>query len=126
MCLTIMLGLADSTSRESIRERGHRGPIRCISAFLSRVTGDSDDGCIVCSGSLDGVIKMWKVTCTNNTPQESSQTGCDYIANAEIAIETSIDTTVTETTDDPEMEVTGDGAGESALEGRGRTLTNNL
>ncbi|GAA0170258.1 hypothetical protein LIER_24559 [Lithospermum erythrorhizon] len=94
MCLAmvsnyVVSGSADSTSRVWIREegglhicvavlQGHRGPIRCISAFLSRVTGDSDDGCIVCSGSLDGVIKMWKVTCTNNTPQESSQTGCEY------------------------------------------------
>ncbi|GAA0185689.1 hypothetical protein LIER_32977 [Lithospermum erythrorhizon] len=94
MCLSTMSnyvvsGSADSTSRVWIREsdglhicvavlQGHRGPIRCVSAFLSRVNSDSDDGCIVCSGSLDGVLKMWHVTCTNNTPLEASQTGCEY------------------------------------------------
>ncbi|CAI9773602.1 unnamed protein product [Fraxinus pennsylvanica] len=74
MCLAsianyIVSGSADGTSRIWIREQdgrhacigvlqGHRGPIRCVAAFPERISEDSvDEGCTICTGSHDGVLK---------------------------------------------------------------------
>ncbi|KAJ7951735.1 Myosin heavy chain kinase B-like [Quillaja saponaria] len=82
MCLAsvgnyVISGSADSTSRVWSREEdgqhtclavlvGHRGPIRCVTAFAGKSGEDSEDSyCMVCTGSLDGVLKMWHVTCKN-------------------------------------------------------------
>ncbi|KAG8379978.1 hypothetical protein BUALT_Bualt07G0145800 [Buddleja alternifolia] len=84
MCLTsvanyMVSGSADSTGRVWVREpdglhtciavlQGHRGPIRCVSALPEHVSDESaDEGCTVCTGSLDGVLKVWRVK--NNTSQ---------------------------------------------------------
>ncbi|KAL8458310.1 hypothetical protein ACS0TY_035981 [Phlomoides rotata] len=79
MCLAtvasyVVSGSADSTSRVWVREadgfhsciavlHGHRGPIRCVAAFPNRGMDDQcvEEGCNVCTGSLDGVIKVWRV-----------------------------------------------------------------
>lgn len=70
----LVSGSADSTCRVWARHQdgahaclvvlsGHRGPVRCLSAF-----SDSDqDVLTVCTGSLDGVIKVWRVTCLPST-----------------------------------------------------------
>ncbi|XP_074375756.1 protein JINGUBANG-like [Apium graveolens] len=93
MCLTsfanlVVSGSADSTSRVWIRQQdgehtciavleGHRGPIRSLAAFQGRMLDESDqDECIVCTGSMDGVLKVWRVMCTNNT--SSKRIGSDY------------------------------------------------
>lgn len=87
----VVSGSADATSRVWIREQdgqhscvavlqGHRGPVRCIAAFLTgtRASEESDqDSCAVCTGSLDGVLKMWRVKCGGNPGKVSSQ-NCDY------------------------------------------------
>ncbi|KAK3027075.1 hypothetical protein RJ639_040907 [Escallonia herrerae] len=82
MCLAsvscyVVSGSADSTCRVWLREQdgqhtcqavlqGHRGPIRSVvAAFTGRVSEEADDGCIVCTGSIDGVLKVWRVTCTD-------------------------------------------------------------
>ncbi|XP_009793771.1 protein JINGUBANG-like [Nicotiana sylvestris] len=99
MCLSstanyFISGSADSTCRVWFREQdcqhvcvailqGHRGPIRCVTAFPGCVNNEeSEDGCTICTGSLDGVIKMWRVRCTSsssdNTGKGSSQNACDY------------------------------------------------
>jgi WD40 repeat protein len=76
----IVSGSADSTSRVWSREQdgqhvclavlvGHRGPIRCVTAFLGRCLvndDDNEDCCSVSTGSLDGVLKLWRVTHTKN------------------------------------------------------------
>lgn len=79
MCLAsvanyVISGSADSTSRVWAREQdgrhtmlavlvGHRGPIRCAIAFLGRFGEETEDEyCTICTGSLDGVLKMWRVT----------------------------------------------------------------
>lgn len=79
MCLAgvanyVVSGSADSTIRVWAREQdgrhamlavlvGHRGPIRCVAAFLGRLGEEAEDEhCTICSGSLDGVLKMWRVT----------------------------------------------------------------
>lgn len=78
MCLAsvgayVVSGSADSTSRVWVREadgfhscvavlQGHRGPIRCVAAFPIRMVDETgDEGCTVCTGSLDGVLKVWRV-----------------------------------------------------------------
>lgn len=93
MCLTsfanlVVSGSADSTSRVWIRQQdgehtciavleGHRGPIRSLAAFQGRMLDESDqDECIVCTGSMDGVLKVWRIRCTNNT--SSKRIGSDY------------------------------------------------
>lgn len=81
MCLAsvanfVVSGSADSTSRLWARERdgqhaclavlvGHRGPIRCVEAITEdRFGDDCEENCSysVCTGSLDGVLKLWRVT----------------------------------------------------------------
>ncbi|XVF84312.1 hypothetical protein PTKIN_Ptkin17bG0026600 [Pterospermum kingtungense] len=78
MCLAsvsnyVISGSADSSSRVWAREQdgqhvclavliGHRGPIRCVTAYLGHSGEDVDDGCTICTGSLDGVLKVWRVT----------------------------------------------------------------
>ncbi|KAL6006160.1 hypothetical protein ACLOJK_040206 [Asimina triloba] len=65
-------GSADSTCRVWMRQRdgqhvclavldGHMAPIRCVAAFLSSVAGADEDGCMVCTGSVDGMLKLWHV-----------------------------------------------------------------
>ncbi|KAK3219879.1 hypothetical protein Dsin_013849 [Dipteronia sinensis] len=77
----VISGSADSTSRVWSRDYhqqdtgrhtivavlvGHRGPIRCVTAFLGRLGEDPEEEyCTICTGSLDGVLKMWRVTRTN-------------------------------------------------------------
>ncbi|KAK9266807.1 hypothetical protein L1049_025280 [Liquidambar formosana] len=92
MCLAnvtnyVVSGSADSTSRVWLREQdgqhvcltvlqGHRGPIRCVTAFSGE---NSEDGCTVCTGSLDGVFKVWRVTCKGgNAGRCSNQSGGEY------------------------------------------------
>ncbi|OMO54027.1 hypothetical protein CCACVL1_28116 [Corchorus capsularis] len=74
MCLAtvsnyVISGSADSSSRVWTREQdgqhvclavlvGHRGPIRCVTAFLGHSGDEVEDGCTICTGSLDGVLKM--------------------------------------------------------------------
>ncbi|KAL7099949.1 hypothetical protein ACP275_09G118700 [Erythranthe tilingii] len=83
MCLAtagnyLVTGSADSTGRVWVREldglhscvavlQGHRGPIRCVAVFMSRVEESGEEGCTVCTGSLDGVLKMWRVRNNNTT-----------------------------------------------------------
>lgn len=60
---------------------GHRGPIRCVGAIIvvgGRFGEDgngsgSEDGCSVCSGSLDGVLKQWRVAKTTRKWDGGSQ-----------------------------------------------------
>ncbi|KAM6585160.1 hypothetical protein CsatB_012162 [Cannabis sativa] len=96
MCLAsvsnyVISGSADSTSRVWAREPdsgqhtclavlvGHRGPIRCVTAFVGRFGEESDqDGCTICTGSLDGVVKVWRVTCVGNINRCSTPSGCEY------------------------------------------------
>ncbi|KAL3631915.1 hypothetical protein CASFOL_024899 [Castilleja foliolosa] len=83
MCLAsvsnyVVSGSADSTGRVWAREmdgfhtciavlHGHRGPIRCVAAFSSRMVTpgteeeSAEEGCTLCTGSLDGVVKVWRV-----------------------------------------------------------------
>lgn len=97
MCLTtagnfVVSGSADSTSRVWAREQdgqhtclailqGHRGPIRSVAAFPGRGMdheGDQD-GCTVCTGSLDGVLKVWRVRRTSSSAnRDSNQIGSNY------------------------------------------------
>ncbi|KAL2539219.1 Transducin/WD40 repeat-like superfamily protein [Abeliophyllum distichum] len=93
MCLAtvtnyIVSGSADGTSRIWIREQdgrhacigvlqGHRGPIRCVAAFPERVSDDSEEGCTVCTGSLDGVLKVWRVRNISQI-RDSSQNAREY------------------------------------------------
>ncbi|XP_059458707.1 protein JINGUBANG-like isoform X2 [Corylus avellana] len=90
MCLAtvadyVVSGSADLTSRVWSREQdgqhtclailvGHRGPIRCVAAFEE----ETEDGCTICTGSLDGVLKVWRVTCKNKSSQGSAPNGCEY------------------------------------------------
>lgn len=94
----VVSGSADSTCRVWSRGQdcqhscvavlvGHRGPIRCVSAFSGREPTDQDDynedsGCTICTASLDGVVKAWRLTTTasaaNNSNPSSPQSGCDY------------------------------------------------
>lgn len=95
MCLAsvgnyVVSGSADSTCRVWARDQdgqhscvavlvGHRGPIRCVTAFTGRSGDESaEDGCMICTGSLDGVVKVWRVTCMDNENRCSPQKGCDY------------------------------------------------
>ncbi|XP_051134851.1 protein JINGUBANG-like [Andrographis paniculata] len=70
----LVSGSADCTCRVWVREaggahtcvavlQGHRGPVRCVAAFRGRASleDSSEDGCTVCTGGLDGVIKVWRV-----------------------------------------------------------------
>ncbi|KAK7261795.1 hypothetical protein RIF29_28115 [Crotalaria pallida] len=87
----VVSGSADSTSRVWAREQdgqhtclailvGHRGPIRCITAFIGggRLVDDNEDCCTVCTGSLDGVLKVWRVTHTKNVNNQSQAGGAKY------------------------------------------------
>ncbi|KAI4324755.1 hypothetical protein MLD38_030212 [Melastoma candidum] len=72
----VVSGSADSTSRIWARDPqdgqrhtclailvGHRGPVRCVASYTSQSGEDTEeDGCMICTGSLDGVLKLWKVT----------------------------------------------------------------
>ncbi|KAI3411547.1 WD_REPEATS_REGION domain-containing protein [Psidium guajava] len=101
---------ADSTSRVWARSQdgqhcclavlaGHRGPIRCVAAYHGGSTPsssggadgdgqlgigddhDREDGCtMICTGSLDGVLKLWKVTSSVNSSARdcSAKAGTDY------------------------------------------------
>ncbi|XP_042481196.1 protein JINGUBANG-like [Macadamia integrifolia] len=94
MCLAnvanyVVSGSADLTSRVWARERdgqhvclavlqGHRGPVRCVTAFLNHRGGMSEDGedhCTVCTGSLDGVLKVWQVKISGKTSRNSTGGG---------------------------------------------------
>jgi WD40 repeat protein len=86
MCLAtvgdyVVSGSADLTSRVWVRAQdghhtclailvGHRGPIRCVTAFQEV---DTEDVCTICTGSLDGVLKVWHVTCNNKSSHSSPQ-----------------------------------------------------
>ncbi|PSR70400.1 WD40-repeat-containing domain protein [Actinidia chinensis var. chinensis] len=92
MCLAsvgnyVVSGSADSTSRVWVREpdgqyscvavlQGHRGPIRCVAAFHGSAAEESEDGCTVCTGSIDGVLKVWRVV--NNAARCPAQKSCEY------------------------------------------------
>ncbi|PIA64826.1 hypothetical protein AQUCO_00100353v1 [Aquilegia coerulea] len=94
MCLTtvanyMVSGSADLTCRVWVREKdsqhsclavlqGHRGPVRCVSAFTERVLGESEDGCTVCTGSLDGILKVWRVSHSCESSRSSPQGGKEY------------------------------------------------
>lgn len=99
MCLAnaanyVVSGSADSTSRVWIREQdgqhkclavlqGHRGPIRCLAAFTGRISEeilDQDGSCTICTGSLDGVLKVWRLSCcsSNNVHRGISANSCEY------------------------------------------------
>ncbi|KAM7255580.1 hypothetical protein ACFE04_008478 [Oxalis oulophora] len=84
MCMSsevnyVVSGSADCTSRVWAREHdgghtclavlvGHRGPIRSITAFTGCSGDDAEvDGCTICTGSLDGVVKVWRVTRKKNS-----------------------------------------------------------
>lgn len=82
MCLAsvsnyVISGSADSSCRVWAREQdgqhvclavliGHRGPIKCVTAYLGHSGEEVDDGCTICTGSLDGVLKVWRVTRTKS------------------------------------------------------------
>lgn len=94
MCISnvgsyVISGSADSTSRVWLREPdgqhtflavlvGHRGPIRCISAFSGRLGEENEEECTICTGSLDGVIKLWRVTSANKDSDPLSHSGYSY------------------------------------------------
>ncbi|KAK6125075.1 hypothetical protein DH2020_041191 [Rehmannia glutinosa] len=96
MCLAsvasyVVSGSADSTCRVWVREmdgfhtciavlQGHRGPIRCVAAFPNRVAAEesAEEGCTLCTGSLDGVLKVWRVRNTASQTRESSQNAREY------------------------------------------------
>ncbi|KAK7402289.1 hypothetical protein VNO78_14437 [Psophocarpus tetragonolobus] len=85
MCLAtvakyLVSGSADSTTRVWTRQHdghgqhtclavlvGHRGPISCLTAFIAPLLQDNEDSCTICTGSLDGVFKVWRVT--HNPPK---------------------------------------------------------
>lgn len=84
----VVSGSADSTIRVWTRDPegrhefvalllGHRGPVRCVIAYQERVVEEEDSeatgGCTICSGSLDGVLKIWRV---NGTREEKILTQC--------------------------------------------------
>lgn len=96
MCLAtvgkyVVSGSADSTCRVWARDEvdcqvhkclavlvGHRGPVRCVAAS-EEVAEEADGSCTIYSGSLDGVLKVWRVTCTKNgTRNRAFQNGTDY------------------------------------------------
>ncbi|XP_031277690.1 protein JINGUBANG-like [Pistacia vera] len=73
----VISGSADSTCRVWSREQdgrhimlavlvGHRGPVRCVTAFMGHLGEEGEDDCTICTGSLDGVLKMWRVTRKKN------------------------------------------------------------
>ncbi|XP_041017354.1 protein JINGUBANG-like isoform X1 [Juglans microcarpa x Juglans regia] len=101
MCLAsvasyVVSGSADATCRVWIREQdggqhtcvavlvGHRGPIRSITAFSGALGEDqssTEDGFTICTGSLDGVLKVWHVTCKNvksSSLQSPARSGSEY------------------------------------------------
>ncbi|XP_024022487.1 protein JINGUBANG [Morus notabilis] len=98
MCLAsvanfVVSGSADSTSRVWAREQdgqhtclavlvGHRGPVRSVAAFSGRFGEDISDqeGCTICTGSLDGVLKVWRVVTSgvNYMNRCSTPSGCEY------------------------------------------------
>ncbi|KAH6758823.1 hypothetical protein C2S52_000985 [Perilla frutescens var. hirtella] len=96
MCLAtvgtyVVSGSADSTSRVWVREadgfhsciaalQGHRGPIRCVAAFpVSRLSDETvEEGCTVCTGSLDGVLKVWRVRNTATQTRDTGPNGREY------------------------------------------------
>ncbi|KAL5729103.1 hypothetical protein ACHQM5_002100 [Ranunculus cassubicifolius] len=95
MCLTsvtsyVVSGSADLTCRVWVRERegqqhsclavlqGHRGPVRCVSAFTDRVLGEGEEGCTVITGSLDGILKVWRVSYSGDSTRSTPQAGKEY------------------------------------------------
>ncbi|WOG99201.1 hypothetical protein DCAR_0518549 [Daucus carota subsp. sativus] len=96
LCLTsfgnfVVSGSADSTVRIWIRQqdgehncaavlKGHRGPIRSLAAFPCRVVDDGDqDGCIICTGSMDGMLKLWRISCSSKPAPGLNLVGSEYI-----------------------------------------------
>lgn len=86
MCLAcvsnyVASGSADWTCRVWAREavdhhtclavlHGHQGPITGVALFsIGGVDDDGEDGCTVCTGSIDGVLKIWQVTRLGNMGQ---------------------------------------------------------
>ncbi|KAL6568170.1 hypothetical protein OROHE_003854 [Orobanche hederae] len=98
MCLAsvtnyVVSGSADSTSRVWVRDmdgfhtcvavlQGHRGPVRCVAALTDRAAAaeeSAEEGCTLCTGSLDGVLKVWRVRDTTvSQPREPSQNAREY------------------------------------------------
>ncbi|EEF46421.1 F-box and wd40 domain protein, putative [Ricinus communis] len=85
----VISGSADSSSRVWLRESdgqhtclavliGHRGPVRCVTAGLGRLGDDNEEECTICTGSLDGVIKLWRVTRTSKDSGPLSTSGYEY------------------------------------------------
>ncbi|KAG6430057.1 hypothetical protein SASPL_108118 [Salvia splendens] len=87
----VVTGSADSTSRVWVREvdgfhsfiavlKGHRGPVRCVTAFPDRLASDDagEEGCTVCTGSLDGVLKVWRVRNAATQIHDSAPNARDY------------------------------------------------
>lgn len=75
-------GSADSTCRVWVRDgeglhtclavlEGHMGPVRCVAAFAA----GGQDGCMVCTASLDGTLKVWRITSSGSVSQGPTQGG---------------------------------------------------
>lgn len=84
----VISGSADTNGKVWAREedghhtclavlRGHRAPIRSVAA-ITRNAEEKENGCTVCTGSFDGVLKVWRVTRTSNVGQYSAQSGGKY------------------------------------------------
>ncbi|XAR50664.1 hypothetical protein NMG60_11005051, partial [Bertholletia excelsa] len=86
----VVSGSADATGRVWVREQdgqhmciavlqGHRGPIRSVAALPRRTVADeAEEGCTVCTGSLDGVLKVWRVTFTSNSGRAPAENSREY------------------------------------------------
>ncbi|KAL1538330.1 protein JINGUBANG-like [Salvia divinorum] len=86
----VATGSADSTSRVWAREadgfhscvavlQGHRGPVRCVAASTDRHSDETgEEGCTVFTGSLDGVLKVWRVRNSAAQIHDSALNARDY------------------------------------------------
>lgn len=85
----VVSGSADGSCRVWVRESdgrhcvlsvlvGHRGPVGCVSVGLGRFGDEFEEECCnVCSGSLDGVMKMWRVVRGRDCSGCLGQSGCE-------------------------------------------------
>ncbi|KAG9456161.1 hypothetical protein H6P81_000669 [Aristolochia fimbriata] len=95
MCLAsvsdhVVSGSADSTCRVWARGidgeyncvavlEGHRGPIRCVVAFRNRFSRDDDQNAfMVCTASMDGALKLWRIADGETTATTPQADGGDY------------------------------------------------